>query len=95
MAERRTIQNWGAHLNVEGEPLTIEQAMLLHLGHQNSRLQQLINLMQDMQMRLTRIELYMQATLPNYDEITRRAALRLMEAQPVEVLEDDDERSTG
>lgn len=78
MAERRTIEQWGAHLNIEGEPLTIEQAMLLHLGHLNGRLQALLTLTQDMQIRLTRIELYLQETVPDYERTTRRAALALV-----------------
>ena len=84
MAEEHTLENWGRRLNIPGEPLTIERAMLLNLGHMNARLEIMTACLQDMQARLTRIELYLEATLPNYDNITRRAALRLLESVPTD-----------
>jgi hypothetical protein len=80
MAERRTIENWGAHLNVEGEPLTMEEAMLLNLGHLNARFSLMIEHLEDMRMRLTRIELYLSENVPGYDAQTQRAARALAEA---------------
>lgn len=71
MVERRTIENWGAHLNVEGEPLTIEQAMLLHLGHLNGRLQAMLTDLSDMRRRLERIEIFLARINPEYDEYAR------------------------
>jgi hypothetical protein len=84
MAEEHTIENWGQRLNIPGEPLTIERAMLLNLGHMNARLEIMTACLQDMQARLTRIELFMAETLPNYNGITRRAALRLLESAPTD-----------
>lgn len=81
MAERRTIDNWGAHLNANDEPLTIEQAMLLSLGHLNARLEKTVEHLEDMRIRLTRLELYLAASVPGYDAQTKRLAkLALAEA---------------
>ena len=66
MAERFTIDRWGARLNLEGEELTIEQAMLLSLGHLNARLEMAVTALQDMQMRLHRMELFVEETIPGY-----------------------------
>jgi hypothetical protein len=72
MADRRTIEGWGAILNVPGEPLAMDQAMLLNLGHMNARLEIAVTALQDMQARLTRIELFLKATIPGYDDHARR-----------------------
>ena len=81
MAERRTIETWGALLNIPGEPLTMEQAMLLHLGHLNARMDAMLTAILDMQMRLMRIELYLKHTVPGYDPITRQAVAALESAR--------------
>lgn len=75
MAERRTIESWGSHLNIEGEPLDISEAMLLHLGHLNARLSLMIEHLEDMRMRLTRLELVVRTLVPNYDERARMAPM--------------------
>jgi hypothetical protein len=68
MAERRTIDNWGAHLNIEGEELTIEQAMLLSLGHLNAREEIQIGHLSDMRMRMRRLERFIARMFPDYDK---------------------------
>jgi hypothetical protein len=79
MADRRTIEGWGAILNVPGEPLAMDQAMLLNLGHMNARLEVAVTALQDMQARLTRIELFLKATIPGYDDQARQAVFALAE----------------
>lgn len=80
MAERRTIGNWGAHLNVEGEPLTMEEAMLLNLGHLNARMSKMIEHLEDMRCRLTRLELFVAEMVPGYDDRMRARLTALAEA---------------
>jgi hypothetical protein len=74
MADRHTIENWGARLNIPGEELTMEQAMLLNLGHQNARSELMLTALQDMQMRLQRLEMYLEDDdrLPGYAEHAER-----------------------
>ena len=79
--EKHTIDGWGSRLNAPGEPLTISEAMLLSLGHLNARSEAIAASLLDIQIRLTRIELFLQETIPNYDRVTRRAALRLVEEE--------------
>lgn len=79
MTEKHTIEGWGARLNAPGEQLDISQAMLLSLGHLNSRLEGVGAALIDIQCRLTRIELYLQETFPDYERITKRAALLMLE----------------
>lgn len=78
---RRTIESWGAHLNIEGEPLTMEEATLLHLGHLNARLDRTMNALEDIQHRMIRIELYMQATIPDYERKSRMAAIKMLQSE--------------
>lgn len=79
MADRRTIEGWGAILNVPGEPLAMDEAMLLNLGHMNARLEVAVTALQDMQARLTRIELFLAASVPGYDDRVRQAVFALSE----------------
>lgn len=71
MAERRTMKSWGARLNAEDEPLTMEEAMLLSLGHLNARLEIMTTHLGDMRSRLTRLEKFAQLTIPGYDDHVR------------------------
>lgn len=78
--EKHTIEGWQARLNVQGEQVTREEAMLLHLGHQNYRLELLVTALEDIQMRVTRMELFLQSIVPNYDAYCRaRLKLELSE----------------
>lgn len=77
--EKHTIEGWGARLNAPGEQLDISQAMLLSLGHLNARMEAMATSLLDIQIRLTRIELFLQETVPGYEKVTRRAALRLID----------------
>lgn len=79
--EKHTIEGWGARLNAPGEQLDISQAMLLSLGHLNARMEAMATSLLDIQIRLTRIELFLNETVPGYERVTRRAALRLVEEE--------------
>lgn len=76
MADKHTIENWGERLNIKDEPLTIEQAMLLNLGHLNARLELLLAANQDMQMRLQRLEMFAEDAIPGYGEHAERIRQR-------------------
>jgi hypothetical protein len=85
MADRHTLENWGARLNIPGEELTIEQAMMLNLGHLNARSELMLAALQDMQMRLHRLEMYLEEDdrLPGYANHAERMRRR-QEARAIE-----------
>lgn len=66
MPEKHTIENWGDRLNIKGEEIEIAPAMLLSLGHLNARLEILIVHLSDMRSRLTRLEMFVEDTVPGY-----------------------------
>jgi hypothetical protein len=80
MTDRHPIENWGERLNIKGEELTIEQAMLLSLGHLNARMEKMLDHLEDMRVRLTRLELCVRTLVPDYDERTQPAVHVLQEA---------------
>lgn len=69
--ERRPIKAWASRLSGEGEPLTMAEAQLLAQIAATDRLLECLTALQDIQMRLHRIELFMAANVPGYDEQTR------------------------
>lgn len=76
--ENRTIKNWAHRLSGEGETLTLAEAHLLASIAATDRLLECVTALQDVQMRLTRIEMWMEATLPQYGPVTRSAARALV-----------------
>lgn len=72
-AERRTIRNWAARLSAQDEPLTLEEAQLLAAISASDRLLEVRDALQDVQMRLTRMECFLAAAVPGYDQAARRA----------------------
>jgi len=72
--DRRTIRNWASRLSAADEPLSLEEASLLAAISANDRLVELLGAMQDVQVRLTRLEVFAAATIPGYDEQTRSLA---------------------
>ena len=77
--ERRPIKSWGSRLGGEGEPLTLEEASLLAALSQADRLLECVTALQDIQMRLTRLELFVSAVAPGYEGMTRRPALSVVQ----------------
>jgi len=75
--DRRTIRNWASRLSAADEPLSLEEASLLAAISANDRLVELLGAMQDVQVRLTRLEVFAAATIPGYDEQTRSLAKAL------------------
>lgn len=69
--ERRPIRSWASRLGGDGEPLTLAEAGLLAQIAAADRLLECLTALQDMQMRLHRIELFLAANVPGYDEQTR------------------------
>lgn len=80
MEERRPIKAWASRLGGEGEPLTLAEAQLLASIAMADRLLEIRDSLQDVQCRLTRIEMFLAATVPGYDEQTKHLARALVEA---------------
>jgi hypothetical protein len=78
-AERHSIKAWAARLSADGEALTLEEAQLLAAIAAADRLLEMRDAVSDVQARLTRLELYLAATVPGYDPATRALAARLAE----------------
>lgn len=64
--ERRTIKSWAHRLSSPDEPLTREEAQLLATIAGTDRLLELVTAMQDIQMRLCRLEAYIAPRVPGY-----------------------------
>jgi hypothetical protein len=77
--DRRTIKNWAARLSAADEMLSLDEARTLAAIAQADRLLEIRDVLQDVQMRLTRMELYASAHLPGYDDETQRMVLALTE----------------
>lgn len=73
MDEKRTIHNWAARLSMEDEPLTLQEAQAFAMVSASDRLVECRTALQDMQMRLTRLELYIAAHFHDYTATTRAA----------------------
>lgn len=79
MDEKRTIHNWAARLSAKEEPLTLQEAQTLAAISCSDRLLECLTALQDVQMRLTRLERFVARTIPDYD----RAAQALAAASDV------------
>lgn len=73
--ERRTIKNWGARLSAADEPLTLTEAQAFATMSTSDLLLEIRNALQDIQCRLTRLEIFVGSTVPDYDARTRRLAM--------------------
>jgi hypothetical protein len=76
--DRRTIKNWAARLSAPDEQLTLEEARTLAAIAATDRLLEMLTSLQDIQMRLTRIELFVAATIPGYDAGTQALVNRML-----------------
>ncbi len=73
MEEKHLIHKWAKLL--QDEPVTRDEAQLYTLISANDRLMELLVAFQDIQMRLTRLEAYMAAKAPGYQqEVSRHLA---------------------
>lgn len=77
--DRRTIKNWASRLSAPDESLTLEEARTLAAIAGADRQLEVRDILQDIQSRLTRMELYLAENVPGYDEQTRRLAMALAE----------------
>lgn len=77
--DRRTIKGWAARLSVADEQLTLEEAQALASIAQADRLLEIRDVLQDIQSRLSRMELWMAATIPGYDQQTQALSKVLAE----------------
>jgi hypothetical protein len=77
--ERRTMRGWAARLSAPDEPLTLAEARTLAAIAQADRLVELREAIADLRARMTRLELYLAATVPGYDPTTRALAAELAE----------------
>lgn len=83
-AERHSIKAWAARLSADGEALTLEEAQLLAAIAAADRLLDLRDAVSDVQARLTRLERYLAATVPEYDRRGRELAGGVMNATSME-----------
>lgn len=81
--DRRTVKDWAAELSAADEPLSLDEVQALAAIAQSDRLLELLTAVQDVQIRLTRLELYLLATAPGYDRTTRELAELAMREPPV------------
>lgn len=70
MTDKHLIHKWAKLL--QDEPVTMEEAQLFTLISANDRLTEMLGALQDMQSRLTRLELYLAAHLPDYEPTAKR-----------------------
>jgi hypothetical protein len=78
-SERRTMKNIAARLSAPDEPLTLEEARTLAAISTADRTLESRDMLLDIKMRLTRIELFLAATVPGYDAETKRLVKALAE----------------
>ena len=71
--DRRTIKNWAARLSAEDEPLTLEEARTLAQIATTDRLLEVLTALQDLRNRLTRLEVFIDQTVPAYHPTVTRA----------------------
>ncbi|MGE3272683.1 MAG: hypothetical protein AB7P40_28345 [Chloroflexota bacterium] len=76
--ERRTMKGWAHRLSAPDEPLTLEEARTLAAIAAADRALESRDVLQDVQMRLTRLELFIAATTPGYDETTQALVKRML-----------------
>lgn len=79
--ERRTIKNWGARLGAPDEMLTFDEAQMLASLVTCDRLAEILTALQDIQARLTRMELFIARTFPAYDQENTRMLKALSNGQ--------------
>jgi hypothetical protein len=72
--ERRTMQGIAARLSAPDERLTLEEARTLAAIASTDRLTECLTVLRDMQLRLFRLESYVETIAPGYRAATIRAA---------------------
>lgn len=83
--ERHGMKGWGTKLGADlQEPKTMPEAQLLAIMSIADRMFELITLFQDIQARLTRIEVFLEETVPTYSQtsaysVTKQASDDLLE----------------
>ena len=77
--ERRSVKSWAARLSVPDEALTLDEAKALATIAMADRLLEIREDLADIRARLTRIELFLAASVPGYDPTTRALAASLAE----------------
>jgi hypothetical protein len=77
--ERRPMKAWASRLCGEGEPLTMQEAALLAQIAACDRLLEVRDALQDVQCRLTRLELALRSLVPDYDKRTQSGMYALSE----------------
>jgi hypothetical protein len=65
--ERHGMKGWGMRLGADmQEPKTMEEAQLLATMTINDKLYEMVTILQDLQARLTRLEVFVEETIPAY-----------------------------
>jgi hypothetical protein len=65
--ERHGMKGWGMRLGADmQEPKTMEEAQLLATMTINDKLYELVTILQDLQARMTRLEVFVEETIPAY-----------------------------
>ena len=70
--ERHPIKSWARRLSGESEPLTLQEAHALAAIAQTDRSLEMLTVLQDIQARLTRLEIFVANMVPEYDDYARR-----------------------
>lgn len=74
--ERHGMQSWGMRLGADmQEPKTMEEAQLLATMTINDKLYEMVAILQDVQARLTRLEVYVEENAPGYTRTSAYQAL--------------------
>lgn len=73
MTQKRTLHGWGAALSIKDEPLTLAEAQALASLMAADRLMECLAALQNVEARLTRLELYVRSRDPEYDGRTHLA----------------------
>jgi hypothetical protein len=75
-AERRTAKNWGARLSMPDEPLSLDEMRTYAAMSTADRTLEMLTKLTDLQMRLQRIEMYLEDALPGYAQHAERTRRR-------------------
>lgn len=70
--DRRPIRSWGTRLGGDGEPLSLAEAQLLATMATADNTKEVLTVLQDIQGRLVRMELYLSLYAPGYNDSASR-----------------------
>lgn len=85
-SERHGMKGWGSKLGADmQEPKTMEEAQLLATMTINDKLYEMVTILQDLQARLTRLEVYVEERAPGYTQTSAYRGANDADATPVRI----------